>query len=137
VTGRPARRGGREGAGQRHGAPRAARPGVAPGLHSARLHDAPGQPPPSCWRRPPTAPARPSARPSVSPRPARAPQKIESGEIPRQKGPNGIEFVDVVVGTGASPATGFQVVANYVAMVSAPGGTERRPAPPVGPPGWR
>lgn len=45
-------------------------------------------------------------------------QKIESGELPRKKGPNGLEYVDVVEGTGASPAVGFQVVASYVAMVS-------------------
>lgn len=44
-------------------------------------------------------------------------QKIESGELKRQQGPDGLEYVDIVEGNGATPQVGFQVVASYVAMV--------------------
>lgn len=40
-------------------------------------------------------------------------------DSPRVKTASGLEYVDVVVGTGPSPPVGYQVTVNYVAMTPA------------------
>uniref|UniRef100_A0A7I4FPX0 peptidylprolyl isomerase n=1 Tax=Physcomitrium patens TaxID=3218 RepID=A0A7I4FPX0_PHYPA len=41
----------------------------------------------------------------------------ELDSIPMETTPSGLQYKDIVVGTGDSPPVGFQVAANYVAMI--------------------
>lgn len=65
--------------------------------------------------RPPNATARPTAaaRPSASPAPGAALPTVPPGTPPLTSQPDGLQYQDITVGSGAQPQSGQKVTVNY------------------------